>query len=250
RNATQVHTEALALLARLHDLPVQDAAERARLYREELLAAPAWRQLKSAMDLWCACWFWPAESLDVAPLPSTLAQPLPETQAEADRIAARLRFFHWELEFPDVFRAAGSGFDAILGNPPWENLQPNPEEFFSNYDPLFRTYGRLVKNDRLRQLFAADVAAEKAWLDYAADFNSMSNWVTNASNCFGDPITSVSNNDRFSLGRGKASDALHSRWRSNRLQSSGFADKAHPFRHQTGRIFTYRLFLEQSYALL
>ncbi|MGV2335361.1 MAG UNVERIFIED_CONTAM: hypothetical protein LVR18_15010 [Planctomycetaceae bacterium] len=44
---------ALALLARLHDLPVQDAAERARLYREELLAAKAWRQLKSAMDLRC-----------------------------------------------------------------------------------------------------------------------------------------------------------------------------------------------------
>ena len=40
----------------------------------------------------------------------------------AERIAAEMRFFHWELEFPDVFRKAGSGFDAILGNPPWDTL--------------------------------------------------------------------------------------------------------------------------------
>ena len=81
--ASDVHTTSLALLARLHDLPVQDAAERARIYREELLAAPAWQRLKSAMDLWCACWFWPAEALHHAPLPSTLAVPSEETLAEA-----------------------------------------------------------------------------------------------------------------------------------------------------------------------
>ena len=32
-------------------------------------------------------------------------------------------FFHWELEFPDVFGAGRSGFDAVLGNPPWETAQ-------------------------------------------------------------------------------------------------------------------------------
>ena len=35
----------------------------------------------------------------------------------AERIAAEMRFFHRELEFPDVFREAGSGFDAILVKP-------------------------------------------------------------------------------------------------------------------------------------
>ena len=60
-----------------------------------------------------SCWFWPAESLEHAPLPTTLAAPTEATQVEAARIAARLRFFHWELEFPDVFCKAGAGFDAI-----------------------------------------------------------------------------------------------------------------------------------------
>lgn len=28
-------------------------------------------------------------------------------------------FFHWELEFPDVFHGPSSGFDAVVGNPPY-----------------------------------------------------------------------------------------------------------------------------------
>ena len=127
-----VHDDALALLARLHDLPVHDAAERARLYRDELLGAPAYQRLKDAMDLWCACWFWPADELAHAPLPRTLAAPPEATRSAAVRFAAGLRFFHWELEFPDVFRAPGTAFDAVLGNPPWDIAKPNSKEFFSN----------------------------------------------------------------------------------------------------------------------
>jgi hypothetical protein len=38
-------------------------------------------------------------------------------------------FFHWPLEFPEVF--AKGGFDVVLGNPPWEVLQLSDVEFFS-----------------------------------------------------------------------------------------------------------------------
>ncbi len=55
--------------------------------------------------------------------------------AQAEALAARkdLRFFHWELAFPEVFfDAAGQkletpGFDAVIGNPPYvrqERIQP------------------------------------------------------------------------------------------------------------------------------
>jgi len=48
---------------------------------------------------------------------------------EAGAVAARLRFFHWELEFPEAFfgpdgvRLPAAGFDAVLGNPPWDMLR-------------------------------------------------------------------------------------------------------------------------------
>jgi hypothetical protein len=46
-----------------------------------------------------------------------------------DRVAAERRFFHCELEFPEVFfdhggeRRPSAGFDAVLGNPPWEMIR-------------------------------------------------------------------------------------------------------------------------------
>ena len=179
-----------------------------------------------------------------------MAAPLEATRAIAERIAAEKRFFHWELELPDVFRAHGAGFDAVVGNPPWDTLQPNPEEYFSNVDPMFRTYGRLAKNQRLREMFTNDRDLEHAWLDYSSSFNSMSNWVTFVAGPFGDPSGTGGGGERFALARGKESGVLHGRWREARAASRGYGDPRHAFRHQTGRIFTYRLFLEQCHALL
>ncbi len=244
----KVHSHALALLERLHELPVQNSTERSRIYREEFLGSQDWNSLKQAMDLWCACWFWPAEELACAPLPTTFNDPLAETISVAERIAASKRFFHWELEFPDVFRSEGSGFDAVLGNPPWENLQPNPEEFFSNIDPLFRTYGRLAKQAWQRELFATDIAFEKQWLNYCADFNCFSHWVTHSASPFGDPENAVAGKNLFSMGRG--GKELHTRWRNRRQLSNGYRTGTSPFRYQLGRIFTYKLFLEKCWALL
>ena len=30
----------------------------------------------------------------------------------------------------------------MLGNPPWDIAKPNSKEFFSNIDPLYRSYGK------------------------------------------------------------------------------------------------------------
>ena len=246
QQAASTHDAALAVLAQMHALPVQDAAERARRYRDDLIGSPAWRSLKEAMDRWCACWFWPPDRLACAPLPTSFAAPPPETRAVAARIAGELRFFHWELEFPDVFRAPESGFDAILGNPPWENSQPNPEEFFSNWDPLFRTYGRLEKIRRQQAMFHQDRMLESRYIDYFGSFKDFSNWIACRVNPFGDPDSSAKGNT-FYLGKG--SRDLHQRWRSARNRDRGYSDDLHPFRFQVGRIFTYQLFVELSLAL-
>ncbi|MYI96618.1 MAG: hypothetical protein F4075_06895 [Acidobacteria bacterium] len=248
-STTAIHDEAFDVLAKCHALPVRDADARARKYREDFLGSPAWRSLKEAMDLWCACWFWPAEEIAVAPLPTKFADPPAETRTACERIAAEMRFFHWELEFPDVFREAGSGFDAILGNPPWDTLQPNAKEYFSNIDPLYRSYGNQYALRAQTGLFQ-DVAVERQWLEYNSKFAYDSNWMRYAGSPFGDPTNAKKTQDRFAVSRGTKDSALHDRWRQARSRSLSFSDTEHPFVHRgTGKAYTYKLFLEQAHAL-
>ena len=64
--------------------------------------------------------------------------------------AMRHEFFHWALAFPDVFDADGKGgFEATVGNPPWDVLEPNSQEFYLAYDPGFRS---LSKQEALRRV--------------------------------------------------------------------------------------------------
>ena len=245
--ANGVHDSALALLLRLHNLPVHDGAERARLYRDELVSSPAQKSLKTAMDLWCACWFWPASDLDHAPLPTTFSTPSRQTLALVERIAAKNSFFHWELEFPDVFCKSGSGFDAMLGNPPWDIAKPNSKEFFSNLDPLYRGLGD--PEIRQTELFA-DAQVEQAWLDYSERYVAWSNYVKSSSNPFGDP-SDPSGGDSFSVARGNMNEVLHEAWKAARNRSRGFSDPHHPFLNQGGSdLNLYKLFLEQMVRLL
>jgi hypothetical protein len=93
------------------------------------------------LDLWCAGWFWPddrppdrgtfGDLLDVlldrkGALPSRTAKPFLDTSSG---IATHHRFLHWPLAFPEVFSdengepLANPGFDAVVGNPPWDMVR-------------------------------------------------------------------------------------------------------------------------------
>uniref|UniRef100_UPI003FA39844 Eco57I restriction-modification methylase domain-containing protein n=1 Tax=Methylocaldum sp. GT1BB TaxID=3438963 RepID=UPI003FA39844 len=49
--------------------------------------------------------------------------------AAAQAVCREARVLHWPLAFPQVF--ATGGFDCVLGNPPWERIKLQEEEFFA-----------------------------------------------------------------------------------------------------------------------
>jgi hypothetical protein len=48
-------------------------------------------------------------------------------------LAMEARTFHWPLEFADVMDTGG--FDVVLGNPPWERIKLQEQEFFAAREP-------------------------------------------------------------------------------------------------------------------
>lgn len=257
--AADVHEELLKVFRKLHRLPVHESEKRAELYREQILKNPHYHELKARMDLWCALWFWPGESIDSAPLPQDFLAPSDEALTIAQQLAQTNRFFHWELEYPDVFTAKKSGFDAVLGNPPWEIHKPNSKEFFSNYDPLYRAYGKQEALGKQLEYFGSNPELEHSWILYNAGFKAMSNWAKYVGVPFGDRITEDNNGKKkhdLNLGGGgrnsfEKSEQIHKLWRKRRKAYKGFADSAHPFLHQgSADLNTYKMFLEQSHAIM
>lgn len=115
---------------------------------------------KAVSDLWCAGWFgtgWSNAAIfntladglirrepGRSALPDHVTEPL---LAGARTTAARERFFHWTLEFPEVFHAhdgqglGNPGFDAVIGNPPWEMLRADHGDSTPRLTAFTRTSG-------------------------------------------------------------------------------------------------------------
>ncbi len=53
-----------------------------------------------------------------------------------DNLYQQYRFFHWELEFADIF-AKNNGFDLVLGNPPWLKVEWQEGGVLGDDNPLF-----------------------------------------------------------------------------------------------------------------
>lgn len=51
--------------------------------------------------------------------------------ARARALAARETFFHWWTSFPTVFAGSAPGFDALIGNPPWDKIRFEEVPWFS-----------------------------------------------------------------------------------------------------------------------
>lgn len=51
-------------------------------------------------------------------------------KANIRNLAQKHRFFHWFLAFSEVM--SRGGFDVVIGNPPWERIKLQEQEFFAN----------------------------------------------------------------------------------------------------------------------
>ncbi|MFI2712228.1 Eco57I restriction-modification methylase domain-containing protein [Micromonospora sp. NPDC018662] len=141
-------------MRRIIDAPTTDLSSvrgQASAYQSWTEAADYQRACHSA-DAWCAAFVW-HKTPDAPPgvtdgVFRSLQDPVGravdvETDAEIVRLREKYNFFHWHLEFPDVFEVSEGGLDVdpatgwaggfacVLGNPPWERVKLQEQEFFA-----------------------------------------------------------------------------------------------------------------------
>ncbi|OUC08800.1 hypothetical protein RY27_06820, partial [Litorilinea aerophila] len=127
--ATQTLESFSRTLAQVDDMPEETLADvRAKEAAwRKLQTNDEWQRLQQAADLWTAAFFqsYTAETPDAAFITTySVHQTLsdkgrldPRQAGRALELRQALAFFHWPLEFAEVF--GSGGFDVVLGNPPF-----------------------------------------------------------------------------------------------------------------------------------
>ena len=92
---------------------------------------------------------------DLARIESRLSQR-PDIEETVGKLAAEHRFFHWHLAFADIMR--DGGFDVVLGNPPWERIKLQDQEFFSQRSHAIATAPNKAARDRLIKQLTSEKA--------------------------------------------------------------------------------------------
>jgi len=135
-----------------------DVQAKAQAYVDLQESVEVLRQRQMA-DFWTAAFFWkiiaPARKAFEIAAPTQgqikrlrsgreVQAGLPE---QVRQLSRSVNFFHWPLEFAEA--AAAGGFDCVLGNPPWERIKLQEEEFFAARDPQIAAAPNKAARQRL-----------------------------------------------------------------------------------------------------
>lgn len=164
-NIPQIDEEQISLaekvreISALPEMSLEEQQEKQRRW-EELMQSPRVESLRRACDIYTAAFYHTFSYDDVhagadaitlpdSPYTAAVYQALEEIKQQEKpndnympltedfktsiaNEAARQRFFHWCVEFPEVF-ADGGGFDVMCGNPPWDKIKVEDKKWFETH---------------------------------------------------------------------------------------------------------------------
>ncbi|MHB8050884.1 MAG: Eco57I restriction-modification methylase domain-containing protein [Coriobacteriia bacterium] len=156
-------------LARIDAMPDETSvqlAEKERLFRV-FSSSSDYSAARLIADAYCSAFVWPAVAGAALPITQGVLDRLRDGTAPLRLDAAgtvkeltdAYEWFHWHLQFPDVFGSGADvfsntggqrgGFDCALGNPPWERIKLQEKEFFASRAPEIANAATAAKRKQL-----------------------------------------------------------------------------------------------------
>ncbi|QSV68348.1 MAG: N-6 DNA methylase [Aphanizomenon flos-aquae DEX188] len=186
----------------------QEVKEKERKYQDNLLDNHWWLKYV-ACNLWTSAFFRPLTEHNLQLLPTTetlnrlkreLVQKVLNSDSNyelrvtnyelqglieaANKLAKEKNFFHWPLEFPEVFNPQSNnyelpkGFDCVLGNPPWEILQIAEKEFFASRNlEIANAPNKAAREKLIKELPKQNPALAQAFEDAKHDAEAQSKFI-------------------------------------------------------------------------
>lgn len=146
--------------------------------------------------------------------------------AEVRALADRERFLHWELAFPTVWKDIGNsgrrgGFDAVLGNPPWDRLKLQQVEWFAAREPDIARSARAA--DRKNKILGLEKRKAPLWDDYRKARDAAETAARVARDCGNFPLLASGDINIYSLFVERAQDLVQPQGLIGLLVPSGIA---------------------------
>ena len=242
-----VHNAVLARRAAQIANMVPDSLEDLHIHQQRLaldLAGSAELRMQKLLgDAWCVAFVQPKteDTRSTAITHAVIEQlgagagtlKLAAAEALIEGLARQYRFFHWHVEFPHIFRVGNGandinpatgwtgGFSCVIGNPPWDQIQHDPREFFASRDhAIARAANMAQRNRKIAQLkqtnptLYAEHKAEQRRIDGIKHF-------VHASGRY--PLTSYGRLNTSSLFAELSQVTLHRAGRSGMILPTGIA---------------------------
>ncbi len=185
-NLNSNRTEYLENSRKLGEIPEttpKEVREKEEKYKQTRKNEGWWKDY-SACNLWTTAFFisLKKENLELLPSTKALAEVLRGDLTNkklidaANKLAEEKYFFHWCLEFPEVFEAGG--FDCVLGNPPWERIKLQEKEFFAARSvDIANAQNKSVREKLIKELPKQNPALAQAFEDAKHDAEAQSKFI-------------------------------------------------------------------------
>ena len=175
--------EDFAVFGALDERSPTDVQAKEDLYQQLRGSGTRWWDVKTACDLWTYAFFAPLrtagpDGLDHVPTTDNVRNALkgrntrPQLYGEANAASQVHPFFHWPLEFPDVFEHGG--FDVVLGNPPWDQVQPEEVSFFGMHEPSIAEMAGARRKAAINKLPETDPQLGRLWESHKRSIEGLS----------------------------------------------------------------------------
>ena len=97
-------------------------------------------------------------------------------------------------------------------------MKPKSQEFFTEFDPLYRTYDKQAALDDNESFSRSIPGVTDQWEGYNARFKGVGNWAKNVLILLD-----------LALARGRDGESIQRQWAKHRSNRVGYAAASHPF---------------------